>query len=121
MTRREFFQRRIPRYRKDPLLFFKEVTHFEPDPWQREAAVAVSQHRRVAIRSGAGRGQNGTGSQSYVVVHCLFFLPAHRLHRTHDATAGQRPVGRNGKVAGRKPGASNDVHMDEDPRVHERL
>ena len=41
MTRREFFQRRIPRYRKDPLLFFKEVTHFEPDPWQREAAVAV--------------------------------------------------------------------------------
>lgn len=27
----------------------------------------------------------------------------------------------NGKVAGRKPGASNDVHMDEDPRVHERL
>ena len=29
MTRREFFQRRIPRYRKDPLLFFKEVTHFD--------------------------------------------------------------------------------------------
>ena len=57
MTRREFFQRRIPRYRKDPLLFFKEVTHFEPDPWQREAAVAVSQHRRVAIRSGQGVGK----------------------------------------------------------------
>ena len=69
----------------------------------------------------AGRGQNSIGSQSYVVVHCLFFLPAHRLHRTHDATVGQRPVGRNGKVAGRKPGASNDVHMDEDPRIHERL
>ena len=57
MTRREFFQRRIPRYRKDPLLFFKEVTHFEPDPWQREAAVAVSQHWRVAIRSGQGVGK----------------------------------------------------------------
>ena len=57
MTRREFFQRRIPRYRKDPLLFFKEVTHFEPDPWQREAAVAVSQHRRVASRSGQGVGK----------------------------------------------------------------
>lgn len=40
-----------------PAPVFKEVTHFEPDPWQREAAVAVSQHRRVAIRSGQGVGK----------------------------------------------------------------
>lgn len=87
MTRREFFQRRIPRYRKDPLLFFKEVTHFEPDPWQREAAVAVSQHRRVAIRSGQGVGKTALEANLMWWFIACFSYPRIVCHRPHDATA----------------------------------
>lgn len=46
LRQREVFAKRIPLYRKDPCLFFKEVTGFKPDPWQKEAATAIAQHAR---------------------------------------------------------------------------
>lgn len=57
MTKRELFKRRIRKYRKDPCLFFREVTGFEPDPWQAEAAKAIAGNRKVSIRSGQGVGK----------------------------------------------------------------
>lgn len=57
LRQREVFAKRIPLYRKDPCLFFKEVTGFKPDPWQKEAATAIAQHRKVSIRSGQGVGK----------------------------------------------------------------
>ncbi len=56
-NRREVFARRVPLYRKDPCRFFAEVTGFAPDPWQKEAATAIAQHRKVTIRSGQGVGK----------------------------------------------------------------
>ena len=38
LRQREVFAKRLPLYRKDPCLFFKEVTRFKPDKWQKEAA-----------------------------------------------------------------------------------
>ena len=35
--RKKFFQKRIPEYRKDPVLFAREVLLFEPDDWQKAA------------------------------------------------------------------------------------
>lgn len=56
-NRREVFSRRVPLYRKAPCRFFAEVTGFAPDPWQKEAATAIAQHRKVTIRSGQGVGK----------------------------------------------------------------
>lgn len=57
MKQREVFARRVPLYRKNPCKFFAEVTGFAPDPWQKEAATAIAQHRKVSIRSGQGVGK----------------------------------------------------------------
>lgn len=120
MTRREFFQRRIPRYRKDPLLFFKEVTHFEPDPWQREAAVAVSQHRRVAIRSGQGVGK--TALEANLMWWFIACFPTRASSAPHPrCNSWTTSCGQKWQSGWTQARCFNDVHMDEDPRIHERL
>lgn len=75
LRQREVFAKRIPLYRKDPCLFFKEVTGFKPDPWQKEAATAIAQHRKVSIRSGQGVGK--TAFEANLV---LWFCLASRIH-----------------------------------------
>lgn len=37
--RKDFFRKRIPEYRRNPVLFAKEVLLFEPDNWQSEGDV----------------------------------------------------------------------------------
>lgn len=66
LRQREVFAKRIPLYRKDPCLFFKEVTGFKPDPWQKEAATAIAQHRKVSIND---------ISTGYVSVHQYAGIP----------------------------------------------
>ena len=77
LRQREVFAKRIPLYRKDPCLFFKEVTGFKPDPWQKEAATAIAQHRKVSIRSGQGVGK--TAFEANLVLWFLSCFPYPRV------------------------------------------
>ena len=54
-----FFQRRIPEYRRDPVLFVREVLHAEPDDWQIAVMrdLADPKCKRVTTRSGQGVGK----------------------------------------------------------------
>ena len=74
---REVFAKRLPLYRKDPCLFFKEVTRFKPDRWQKEAATAIAQHRKVSIRSGQGVGK--TAFEANLVLWFLACFPYPRV------------------------------------------
>lgn len=77
LRQREVFAKRLPLYRKDPCLFFKEVTRFEPDKWQKEAATAIAQHRKVSIRSGQGVGK--TAFEANLVLWFLACFPYPRV------------------------------------------
>ena len=57
--RKQFFQKRIPEYRKNPVLFAREVLMFEPDDWQKAALIDLAQNPKVAIKSGQGVGKTG--------------------------------------------------------------
>lgn len=67
--RKRFFQKRIPEYRKNPVLFAKEVLLFEPDKWQKVALVDLAENPKVAIKSG-----QGVGKTSLEAVALLWFL-----------------------------------------------
>jgi hypothetical protein len=49
--RRKFFQKKIPIYRKNPVLFAQEVLLFEPDDWQKQALMDLAESPKVAIKS----------------------------------------------------------------------
>ena len=57
--RRAAFKKRIPMYRKDPVLFCREIIGFEPDPWQADTLKDLAEHPRVSVRSGQGVGKTG--------------------------------------------------------------
>lgn len=57
MNRKELFRQRIPLYKKDMCLFFREVLGFEPDDWQENAGKDLALSPRVTIRSGQGVGK----------------------------------------------------------------
>ena len=80
ISKREFFLRQIPRYRKDPVLFFREVLEFEPDDWQAEAASKLADHPRVTIRSGQGVGK--TGFEAATLLWFLTCFPYPRVVAT---------------------------------------
>ena len=77
MSRREIFQERIRLYRQDPLIFFREVTRFQPDDWQVKAARAIAEGRRLAVRSGQGVGK--TAFEANVVLWFLACFPYPRV------------------------------------------
>ena len=68
-ARQMFFSQRIPVYRKDPVLYAKEVLAFEPDRWQQEALADLAGNPRVAVKSG-----QGVGKTSVEAVALLWFL-----------------------------------------------
>lgn len=68
-ARRMFFSQRIPVYRKDPVLYAKEVLSFEPDRWQEEVLADLAGNPRVAVKSG-----QGVGKTSVEAVALLWFL-----------------------------------------------
>ena len=77
MSRRDIFRERIRLYRQDPLAFFQEVTRFQPDDWQVEAARAIAQGRRLAVRSGQGVGK--TAFEANIVLWFLACFPYPRV------------------------------------------
>ncbi len=76
VQRKNFFKERIPRYRRDPVLFAKEVLLFEPDDWQKEALTDLAQNSKVAIKSG-----QGVGKTSMEAVALLWFISCYPYPR----------------------------------------
>lgn len=80
IMRRRFFNERIPLYRKDPVLFAREVLLFEPDKWQKEALMDLSANPKVAIKSGQGVGK--TGMEAVALLWFLTCFPYPRVVAT---------------------------------------
>lgn len=77
MNKKKFIAERIAAYRQSPELFFNEVTGFEPDAWQREAAWATANNRKVSVRSGQGVGK--TAFEANMVLWFLACFPYPRI------------------------------------------
>lgn len=73
--RRRFFQKRIPEYRKNPVLFAREVLKFEPDEWQKEALMDLAADSKVAIKSGQGVGKTSLEAVALLWFLCCFPFP----------------------------------------------
>lgn len=59
LRRKKFFKKRIPIYRKNPVVYAREVLAFEPDGWQKKALIDLAGNPKVAIKSGQGVGKTG--------------------------------------------------------------
>ena len=73
--RRRFFQKKIPEYRKDPVLFAREVLKFEPDEWQMDALMDLAANPKVAIKSGQGVGKTGLEAVALLWFLCCYPYP----------------------------------------------
>lgn len=80
LRRRNFFKTRIPLYRKNPVLFAREVLKFEPDKWQQEALMDLADNPKVSIKSGQGVGK--TGLEAVVLLWFLTCFPYPRVVAT---------------------------------------
>ena len=67
--RKKLFKQRLPLYRKDPVLFCKEVTHFTPEPYQEKLLRDIASSPKVSIKSGHGIGKTATEANA-----ALWFL-----------------------------------------------
>ncbi len=73
--RRSIFQKKIPEYRRNPVLFVREVLKFEPDEWQRGALMDLANHPKVAIKSGQGVGKTGLEAVALLWFLCCYPYP----------------------------------------------
>ena len=73
--RQQFFQKKIPEYRKDPVLFAQEVLKFEPDEWQEDALMDLAANPKVAIKSGQGVGKTGLEAVALLWFLCCYPYP----------------------------------------------
>ena len=80
IERRLFFRERIPLYRNDITLFFREVLCFEPDEWQKAAGAYIVKASKVSIRSGQGVGK--TAFEAGVLLWFLSCYPFARVVAT---------------------------------------
>lgn len=78
--RKRFFRERIPIYRKDPVLFAREVVRFEPDEWQRKSLMDLAENPKVTIKSGQGVGK--TGLEAVALLWFLTCFPCPRVVAT---------------------------------------
>lgn len=78
--RKEFFKKRIPIYRKNPVLYAREVLLFEPDKWQQEALMDLAGNPKVSIKSGQGVGK--TGIEAVALLWFLTCFPYPRVVAT---------------------------------------
>lgn len=67
------FKKRIPAYRKQPVLFCQEVLKFYPDEWQEAVLNDIANSPRVSVRSGQGVGK--TGLEAAVTLWYLSCFP----------------------------------------------
>ena len=77
---REFFHRRIPNYRTDPVLYAGEVLKFQPDTWQMETLRDLAANPKVAVKSGQGVGK--TGMEAVALLWFLTCFPYPRVVAT---------------------------------------
>ncbi len=75
VARKQFFQKRVPVYRKNPNVFAREVLLFEPDEWQAEALNDLAVCPKVAIKSGQGVGKTGMEATALLWFICCFPFP----------------------------------------------
>lgn len=73
--RKRFFQKKIPVYRKNPVIFAREVLLFEPDEWQKEALTDLAENPKVAIKSGQGVGKTGLEAVALLWFLCCYPYP----------------------------------------------
>lgn len=73
--RKRFFQKKIPEYRKNPVLFAQEVLKFEPDEWQKDALMDLAENPKVAIKSGQGVGKTGLEAVALLWFLCCYPYP----------------------------------------------
>lgn len=69
------FKKKIPIYRKQPVLFCQEVLQFYPDQWQEEVLNDIANHPRVSVRSGQGVGKTGLEAAITLWFLCCFPYP----------------------------------------------
>ncbi len=62
-------------YRKNPVVFAKEVLLFEPDEWQRAALMDLAANPKVAIKSGQGVGKTGLEAVALLWFLCCYPYP----------------------------------------------
>ena len=67
-------------YITDPVMFFREILQFEPDPWQEEVAKDIAISRRVTVRSGQGVGK--TGIEAVLLLWFISCFPFSRVVAT---------------------------------------
>lgn len=70
-----FLQESIPIWRKNPVVFFREVLDFEPDDWQRKAAMDLAKNPKVSIKSGQGVGKTGMEAATFLWFLSCFQYP----------------------------------------------
>lgn len=72
MLRKKYFQKKIPEYRKNPVLFAREVLRFEPDEWQKIALMDLAENPKIAIKSGQGVGKTGLEAVALLWFLCCY-------------------------------------------------
>lgn len=73
VKRQQIFKKRISEYRKNPILFCKEVLKVEPDDWQQKVLNDLAGNSKISVRSGQGVGK--TGLESWVLLWFLSCFP----------------------------------------------
>lgn len=76
----KFLNDKIPKWQKNPVMYFKEVLYFIPDKWQADAAMDIATERRVSIKSGQGVGK--TGLEAALALWFLTCFPYPRVVAT---------------------------------------
>lgn len=75
INRKDFFCKKIPKYRKDITLFAQEVLSFTPDDWQKDVFYSIVHERYTAVKSGQGVGKTGTEAVVVLWFLCCFPYP----------------------------------------------
>jgi len=78
--RLSLFKKKIPQYRKNPILFAKEVLQFEPETYQEALLMDLANFPKVSIKSGHGIGK--TASEAVAALWFLSCFPYARVVAT---------------------------------------
>lgn len=79
-SRKNLFRKRLPKYRKNPILFAKEVLKFTPEPYQKEMLMDLADFPKVSVKSGQGIGK--TASEAVAALWFLSCFPFARVVAT---------------------------------------
>ena len=80
IQRKHFFRKKLPIYRREPVIFAREVLLFEPDEWQKDTLQDLAVNPKVAVKSGQGVGK--TGVEAVALLWFLSCFPYPRVVAT---------------------------------------